>query len=171
MARAELLMPFILRWEGGFVNDPVDRGGATNKGVTMKTYTAYCRKKGYSDPTVEDLQKIPDKHWLDIFRSEYWNPCRADGILNQSVANAIVDWAWCSGTGRVIRKVQQILSVKADGIAGPVTIDAVNREQAELLFLRIQDARLCFVENIVRKDPKQKKFLKGWKNRINSLKF
>ena len=28
MAKAELLKPFILHWEGGFVDDPLDRGGA-----------------------------------------------------------------------------------------------------------------------------------------------
>jgi lysozyme family protein len=37
MARIELLAPFILKWEGGFVNDPVDLGGATNMGVTVGT--------------------------------------------------------------------------------------------------------------------------------------
>ena len=47
MANVEKLVPFILKWEGGFVNDPDDLGGATNKGVTLATYTQYCRKKGY----------------------------------------------------------------------------------------------------------------------------
>lgn len=31
-------MPFILRWEGGFSDHPADRGGATNKGVTLSTF-------------------------------------------------------------------------------------------------------------------------------------
>ena len=38
MAKVNLLLPFILRWEGGFVNDPMDKGGATNKGVTIATW-------------------------------------------------------------------------------------------------------------------------------------
>lgn len=54
------LAPFILKWEGGFVDDPDDLGGATNMGVTIGTYEAYCRKKGYSKPTVERL-KISQK--------------------------------------------------------------------------------------------------------------
>ena len=30
MANVNQLAPFILKWEGGFVNDPADLGGATN---------------------------------------------------------------------------------------------------------------------------------------------
>ena len=42
MADVRKLAPFILKWEGGFVNDPDDLGGATNMGVTIGTYEAYC---------------------------------------------------------------------------------------------------------------------------------
>jgi len=41
MADVKKLAPFILKWEGGFVNDPDDLGGATNMGVTMATYKVY----------------------------------------------------------------------------------------------------------------------------------
>ena len=51
MANAKLLQPFILRWEGGFVNDPLDRGGATNKGITIGTFRQFYGK----DATVEQL--------------------------------------------------------------------------------------------------------------------
>ena len=37
MAKIDSIAKFILSFEGGFVNDPVDRGGATNKGVTIAT--------------------------------------------------------------------------------------------------------------------------------------
>ena len=36
MADVKILAPFIIKWEGGFVNHPNDPGGATNKGVTIK---------------------------------------------------------------------------------------------------------------------------------------
>lgn len=45
MARVELLVPHILRFEGGYVNDPDDLGGATNKGVCFKTYKLYRQRK------------------------------------------------------------------------------------------------------------------------------
>ncbi|MEI6898657.1 MAG: glycosyl hydrolase 108 family protein, partial [Bacteroidota bacterium] len=38
MAKVELLAPKILKWEGGFIDDPQDHGGATNKGVTESTW-------------------------------------------------------------------------------------------------------------------------------------
>ena len=43
MAKIEPLAKFILSFEGGFVNDPKDHGGATNKGVTIGTW----RQQGY----------------------------------------------------------------------------------------------------------------------------
>ena len=44
MANVNDLVPHILKFEGGFVDDPDELGGATNKGVTLKTYKAYCRR-------------------------------------------------------------------------------------------------------------------------------
>ena len=40
MAKMQILAPWILEQEGGYVNDPDDRGGATNKGVTIATWRA-----------------------------------------------------------------------------------------------------------------------------------
>lgn len=48
---------------------------------------------------------------------------------------------------------------------------AINSADQRTLFADIHAARLKFVENIVRRDPTQARFLKGWKNRINDIKF
>ena len=62
------LIPFILRWEGGFANDPADRGGATMKGITIGTFTTYRKSKGKPTPTVTDLKNISDQEWGDVFK-------------------------------------------------------------------------------------------------------
>lgn len=167
MAKAELLKPFILRWEGGFVDDPLDRGGATNKGITIGTFRNFYGK----DATVEQLKNITDEQWLHIFKSGYWDKWKADDIENQSIANIVVDWAWGSGVATSIKQVQKILGVAVDGIVGDDTLTAINIAGQRSLFVKIHNRRIEFVENIVKRDPSQARFLKGWKNRINSLTF
>ena len=167
MAKAELLKPFILRWEGGFVDDPLDRGGATNKGITIGTFRNFYGK----DATVEQLKNITDEQWLHIFKSGYWDKWKADDIENQSIANIVVDWAWGSGAATSIKQVQKILGVAVDGIVGNDTLTAINIAGQRSLFVKIHNRRIEFVENIVKRDPSQARFLKGWKNRINSLTF
>ena len=166
MADARKLMPFILKWEGGFVNDPYDRGGATNKGVTIGTFQSF-----YRGQTVDDLKRITDDQWLTIFKSGYWNPWQADQIKNQAIANILVDWAWASGARTAIRKVQELLGVSVDGLVGNETLSAINGQDAEELFDRIKVARYDFVDAIVKRDPSQKRFINGWKNRIKSIKY
>lgn len=167
MAKAELLKPFILHWEGGFVDDPLDRGGATNKGITIGTFRNFYGK----DATVEQLKNITDEQWLHIFKSGYWDKWKADDIENQSIADIVVDWAWASGTATSIKQVQKILGVAVDGIVGNDTLTAINTADQSSLFVKIHSRRIEFVENIVKRDPSQTRFLKGWKNRINSLTF
>ena len=161
------MKPFILRWEGGFVDDPLDRGGATNKGITIGTFRNFYGK----DATVEQLKHITDEQWLHIFKSGYWDKWKADDIENQSIADIVVDWAWASGTVTSIKQVQKILGVAVDGIVGNDTLTAINIAGQRILFAKIHSRRIEFVENIVKRDPSQARFLKGWKNRINSLTF
>lgn len=85
MAYVNKLRPFILKWEGGFVNDPDDLGGATNKGVTIGTYRQYRASKKLPEPTIEDLKNISDEEWTEIFKKFYWDRWKADKINNQSI--------------------------------------------------------------------------------------
>lgn len=190
MAKVELLLPKILKWEGGFVNDPADSGGATNKGVTLSTYTTYRKAHGMKPPTVTDLKKITDAEVMAILKEFYWDKMRADEIRNQSIANLCVNNLWGSGTG-YIKTIQTVLGVKADGTVGPVTLAAINGNPDQRgLFQKLWLRRKKFFEDIVassvasyerkkgRKATEQellkntkKRFLKGWLNRLNDFQF
>ena len=195
MANYENIVPYILRWEGGFVNDPDDSGGATNLGVTIATFRAYYGEQ----KTTEDLIHMTMGQWehifndsfyriievfkffhviaefsankRHIFKTGYWDKILGDGIRSQSVANIIVDWCWMSGVKRVIKRVQKLLNVKADGIFGPKTLAALNAVNPSTMFLCIKSARVDYYKEIVGVNPKNRKFLKGWLNRLNALEY
>lgn len=166
MAKAELLKPFILKWEGGFANDPFDKGGATNKGITIGTFRQFYGK----DATVEQLKRITDEQWLHVFKAGYWDRWQADRISNQAVANILVDWVWASGVNG-IKIPQRVLGVADDGIVGEKTLAALNAQNPAEFFAKIHAGRIKFVDDIVRRNPTQARFIKGWKNRINDIKF
>lgn len=173
MANVHKLENFILKWEGRWANDPADTGGATNMGVTLATWRAYgYDKDGDGDIDEDDLRLITEEDAIErILKPYFWDAFLADSISNQSVANICVDWGWGSGTKKAIRKVQRLLGVTVDGIVGRQTLAAINNADQRDLFNRIKAARLAFVEAVAKNEPQKKKFLRGWKNRINDLTF
>ena len=172
MADVNKLAPFILKWEGGFVDHKNDKGGATNMGVTIGTW----RQNGYDkdgdgDIDVADLKLLTKQDVINrVLKPHYWDRWKADQIASQPIANILVDWVWGSGKWGIIVP-QRLLGLPADGVAGLLTISAVNKQNPVELFARIKAARVEFLNNIVKNDPSQRVFLKGWLNRLNDLKF
>lgn len=170
MADPKKLIPFILKWEGGFVNDPDDLGGATNKGITIGTFSEYRKRKGLPSPTVQELKNLSGNEWYEIFKTMYWDRWRGDEIKNQSVANILIDWVWASGV-HGIRRPQAILGVVPDGIVGAKTIAALNAAHPGRVFEAIKADRANFIDEICKARPKNEKYRKGWMNRINAIKY
>ena len=166
MADYRKLKPFILRWEGGYINDQADLGKQTNKGVTLSTYRSVFGK----NKTVSDLKKITDEQWEFIFKKFYWDKWKADDIKDQNVANILVDWLWCSGSYG-IKIPQRVLGVSVDGIVGSKTIAAINARDGRELFDTIKQERKDFIDRICQTRPQNRKFKNGWLNRINSLDY
>ena len=172
MANVNQLAPFILKWEGGFVNDPADLGGATNMGVTIGAWKS-CGydKDGDGDIDVDDQRLLTREDVVNrVLKPHYWDRWKADDIKSQSVANILVDWVWASGA-HGIKIPQRLLGVSVDGIVGPKTLAAVNARNPRELFDMIKIARFDFIEDICRKRPANNKFKRGWMNRINDIAY
>lgn len=187
MAKAERLIPTILKWETGvvikpgeayeayferckkrgFANDPADVGGATMCGVTLLTYRTY--RKNNSLNAVE-LKKITYGEWFNIYKKMYWDRWQADSITSQSVANIVVDWVWASGAYGITR-VQKILGVKADGVVGPKTLAALNARSPLPLLGAIKKDRIKYIGEIIARRPLNARFRVGWERRVNDFIF
>lgn len=166
MADFKKYVPILLRLEGGYVNHPDDKGGSTNRGVTLRTYQDHFGQH----KTVVDLKNLSHEEWEHIMKTGYWDKCRADDIENQSVAEILVDW--CVNSGMVgLRRVQELVGAKPDGIAGPITLSLINSSDPKMLFDRIMAARRQYYINIVKKDPAKKVFMNGWNNRLGHFEY
>lgn len=171
MAKIETLWPFILSWEGGFANVAGDKGGATKYGVTISTWKAQgYDKDGDGDIDVQDLKLITTDDAMRLCRLNFWNRWKADNIKDQSIANLLVDWVWASGKYGITIP-QTLLGVKVDGMVGPKTLAAINARDPKELFDRLWKRREQYINNICEKDPSQKKFRKGWMNRLKAIRY
>lgn len=169
MAEVDKLLPYILKWEGRFVNDPSDKGGATNMGVTLKTWRSVgYDKDGDGDIDVEDLKLLTPQEVRDVvLKPHYWDRWQADKLKSQRIADMLVDWTWCSGRWGIVIP-QRILCVPDDGIVGPQTLSAANSIDPTLFFRKLYEARKDFLYTVSKKADNIK-YLHGWLNRLADL--
>jgi lysozyme family protein len=160
----EASLPFILRWEGGFVDDPDDRGGRTNKGVTQNVYHAW--RAAQSMPQ-QDVQQISDQEVAAIYYERYWLTAKCDA-LHRKLDLAAFDTAVNMGPNRAIKVLQQAVGCEADGAFGDKTkaaCDSCDLGEAMINYCEIREG----IYRTLAQRPGQDKFLKGWLNRLNAL--
>jgi lysozyme family protein len=169
MSRFDECLPHILKFEGGFVDDPADHGGATNKGITQTVYNDYRQSKGELTESVKD---ISDFEVSTIYRHEYWDKCQCDNLpvpLDLCVFDASVQ----HGASRAIKWLQLASGTPPDGLMGEHTLYAVQQfvvdHRTHELVDSYMNTRTAFYAGIIARDPTQQKFEHGWANRMNQL--
>lgn len=114
--------------EGGFVNDPDDPGGPTNRGVTLKTLQALgVDLTGDGRVSIDDLKRVTPDQAAEIFLEHYF---RARGLdkLPAEIRGPVFDMAVNAGAAGVVL-LQTLLNtlgdhLAVDGVVGPKTIAA-----------------------------------------------
>ena len=150
-------LEMVLKHEGGFVDHPDDPGGATNKGITHKTYSDFL---GRPLEDVDELKNIPDEHVQLIYKQGYWDKVKGDN-LPSGVDFAIFDWAVNSGPGRAAKALQKAVGATADGAIGPKTLAAVEAADAAEIIKAVADDREAFYRSLRTFNT----FGKGWLRR------
>lgn len=156
----------LLKREGGYVNHPNDRGGATNMGITQRTYDDFRRKHKLPERNVKDM---PHDEAVQVYFEFYWLPSNAPA-LPEAVREVHFDAAVNHGVGRANKLLQASAGVTQDGAIGPATLSAVFAADPALLFYGYLVARYRFYGEIVRRDKSQLAFIGGWLARMNEFK-
>ncbi|WP_423394962.1 glycosyl hydrolase 108 family protein [Burkholderia sp. LMG 21824] len=174
--RFEKISKIVLFNEGGFVNDPNDSGGATNKGIAWATWKAYAEEDVGVEPTLENLKALTDDQAKVIYLKRYWEPRGFCKILNEKTALNIYDWTITSG--QAIRKIQELLTsdysveIAHNNVMSKLFIDSINSiENQDDLVQKIGVVRKQYYTYLAHdrkgKPNKNYKFLDGWTKRTD----
>lgn len=152
----------VLVHEGGYVNHPKDPGGATNKGITHRTYAAWLRMNGKPQKNVRD---ITSAEVAAIYREQYWNAIYGDQ-LPSGVDYAVFDFAVNSGPSRAAKFLQRVVGVADDGFIGQETLAATHALSAREVVKDLCAARLAWLKRLSHWST----FGRGWERRVNEVK-
>lgn len=166
---------FILPFEGGYANNPNDKGGETYAGISRKFNPNEFEIWGVID-AYKAQTKIPWNHkfiqldpFVEDFYRKLWDKNRLTEIHSQGIAATLFDFMVNSGAATAIKELQKIVGVTPDGIIGPKTLSAINKSNEQATIKNLLDVRENFYAAIVNRDPSQAEFLKHWTTRLQTL--
>lgn len=170
MASFDLFLPMLLRFEGGYVDDPTDPGGETNKGITMATFQRCAHELLGIEPTSQNLRGLTDAQAGIIYRSLYWDRMNGDNFQLQELADIICDFYVNSGTHATVL-LQPILNgmgahLVEDGNIGPASIKALDDLDHAVVYRQYKQGRINYYQSLGQRFPQ---FLQGWLNRANAF--
>lgn len=127
MADFTAAMKYLSALEGGYVNDPDDRGGATKFGISLNFYKQNIDR--YADE--RDIQVLTREEAEGIYREWFWYPSGVEALGSKDLANRVFALAVNAGIKPAVRVLQKAVnqsgySLEIDGVLGPKTANAAN---------------------------------------------
>lgn len=155
-------LDFVLKEEGGFVNDPRDSGGMTNLGVTKVVWEAWV-----GHPVDERVMRnLTPEYVKPMYEQKYWKPSGCD-TLPKGLDYAVFDFAVNAGPGRSVKTLQQSIGCVPDGMLGPRVISALANSNIRNVVEKFCAAREDYYKSL-KTFPV---FGKGWLARTERVKF
>lgn len=149
--RFNYCIPIILKWEGGYVNDPNDPGGETKYGISKASYPHL------------DISSLTENDAEQIYYTDYWIPsgCKfAPPKLDLYLFNCAVN----QGVGESIRLVQSLIGTTPDGNMGPISQSKLLHFPPGNSYMFLTLCAQRYAEN-----PNFSRYGKGWFNRLFDL--
>lgn len=152
--------------EGKFSNHPDDPGGATNFGVTQKTFNFWRR---YEGKPIESVRNITIFEASRLYKKQYWDAVRGD-MLPIGLDHVIFDYAVNSGPVKAIKELQKALQITSDGVIGAETELNIRElsgktDKISALIKLILKRRMSFLRRL----KNWRSFGRGWTNRVRRV--
>lgn len=181
MADFKVAYSIVARIEGGYVNDPKDRGGETWAGIARKKNPSW---EGW--PIIDSLKSRPGfpksldentrlKALKDSFyKANYWNPLRLDDVVDSNIAKKLFDISVNCGPGVAAKFLQRVLNLfnnrgrlypdlEVDGKIGKDTLGVLNRHpRSDNVFKALNVLQGALYIQLGESDESQEAFMNGW---------
>jgi len=159
------LTRFVKDMEGGLTNNANDSASKfpsptpqkyhTNKGITYKTFTDSSKVIGFT-PSIDNFLTMPDQIWLPIFKNLYFSQA-ANMSLNPVLSGYMSLWYW-GGWAKALMPIKRVNDVIND--------KSITDKQK---LKKLTELRKEYFANVVKANPKNSVFLKGWNNRADKF--
>ena len=163
----EACLKVVLKWEGGWTDDPYDPGGATNKGITIHDWAVWNKVKvspANANALKATLKAAPDDTIKAIYRAYYWEKASC-GHLPTALALVTFDCAVNQGVVTSLRMLQSAVGTDVDGEFGPKTKAAAAKMDQALAIRTFIEARRVRYRSL----KTFWRFGRGWLNRVNDV--
>lgn len=160
------LIDGLLKREGGYNDNPADKGGPTNFGITLKTLQNW---RGDFTLTANDVRYMEEWEARNIYESLYYKPGKIADIP-ESLRDIMLDTCVNFGVPGAWRLVQAALNdqgngLTADGVPGAKSLVAINACDQQRAIKDVVRHRVLYRDQRAVQDGKQVEFLKGWHQR------
>lgn len=188
------------QYEGGYDNDPADRGGETYAGIARNFFPGW---KGWNivdatkakTPRAQLTKVLGQNQELQAlvaewYRIEWWTRLGLDGVASQDLANEIFEQSVNLGKAGCGKKLQTICNaynyskftkqplfadLVVDGAVGPKTLAALGtivteRTDASDIVHALNCMQGAHYLELAAKKPSQRKYTTGWMTRTHDPK-
>lgn len=176
MSEFDLAIDFVLRNEGGFVNDPNDPGGATSYGISLR----WLKTVGQLDADItgdgqidlEDIRELTKEKAKLLYKKYWWDKYGYEKINDQSVANKILDMSINMGAVQAHKIAQRALfsingynCIKVDGIIGLNTLTEINDAISLIYLAALKSEMAGFYRELIATKKQFEIYRNGWLKR------
>tara|TARA_B100000315_G_C14390336_1_gene501626 strand:- start:197 stop:676 length:480 start_codon:yes stop_codon:yes gene_type:complete len=148
----------VIKKEGGFVDDPLDKGGETKYGISKRQYPHL------------DIRNLTKDDAKKIYYDDYWKQGKVSQVP-ELLRHVYFDMCVNFGIRGAVRVLQEAANnknkrdIKVDGLFGPNTRKAIQKIEPD----RLRSFRVLKFAKIVLKDRGQSRFWYGWFRRAISV--
>ena len=175
----------VMQSEGGYVNDPTDRGGETYCGITKKWFPRWEGWKLIAElktnknfPANLKASKPLSRMVRNFYEEEFFKDIRLDEIHSQKIATEVFDTAVNMSKRSAVFDLQRAVNllnnngrygadITVDGVIGAKTLQAVNNfPYPSAIADTINGLQFSRYVTICENDHTQEKFFRGWLFRV-----